>query len=176
MKAQRTNIVLIGMPGAGKSTVGVVVAKLLAMDFVDTDVLIQAREKRTLQAIIRAEGLSALKQVEEQTLLDLAATQTVIATGGSAVYSDAAMAALKRRGIAVFLDVPLPELVERLNDLDARGVVMEPGESLADLYRKRLPLYQRHADLRLDCGGKSAGQVALETVAAVRPLLAPSAS
>ncbi|MDW7758668.1 MAG: shikimate kinase, partial [Desulfuromonadales bacterium] len=128
MEGPRSNIVLIGMPGAGKSTVGVVVAKLLAMDFVDTDVLIQAREKRTLQAIIRTEGLSVLKQVEEQALLDLAVEQTVIATGGSAVYSDAAMAALKRRGIAVFLDVPLPELVERLNDLDARGVVMEPGE------------------------------------------------
>jgi len=142
----RNNIVLIGMPGAGKSTVGVVLAKRLGFGFVDTDVLIQAEEHRRLQDIIDHEGLAAFCRIEERALLGLKVERTVIATGGSAIYSEAGMEALKENGLVVFIDVPLPELEKRLRDMDSRGMVIDPGESLADLFRRRRPLYRRWAD------------------------------
>ena len=113
----KTNVVLIGMAGAGKSTVGVVLAKRLGLDFLDTDVLIQARLGRRLQEIIDSEGLAAFRQIEEAALLSLSRRRTVVATGGSAIYSEAGMAALKTYGTIVFLDTPLEDLMLRIRDL-----------------------------------------------------------
>jgi shikimate kinase len=156
----RSNIILIGMPGAGKSTIGVVLAKRLGLRFLDTDVEIQARQGRRLQDLIDGEGLAAFREIEEQALLSLEVSDAVIATGGSAVYSEKGMASLKRRGTTVFLDLPFEVLIDRVKDMDTRGMVIDPGESFAELYRKRLPLYRRWADRRVDCRGKSVEEVA----------------
>jgi shikimate kinase len=164
----KTNVVLIGMPGAGKSTVGVVLAKRLGFDFLDTDVLIQARQGRRLQEIIDSEGLLAFRQIEEAALLSLPCQRTVVATGGSAVYSEAGMAALQAGGTIVFLDLPLPELTRRVRDMDTRGMVIDPGETFADLFARRLPLYRRWAGLTIDGRDKSVEELAGEIVARLR--------
>lgn len=158
----RTNVVLIGMPGAGKSTVGVVLAKRLGLQFIDVDLLIQMRTGQRLQEIINRHGLAAFCRIEEEVLLDLRAANAVIATGGSAVYSEKAMAALKGEGTVVFLDLPLEELQRRLKDMDSRGLVIDPGQTLTDLWRQRLPLYRRHAELTVDGRGKSVEEMAAE--------------
>ena len=149
----RRNLVLIGMPGSGKSTVGVLLAKRLALDFVDTDVLIQAAERRPLQAIVDAEGPLALRRVEERTLLALDVEGHVIATGGSAVYSRPAMEHLRTGGTIVFLDVDLPTLEARVGDFGSRGLAKRPDQSLADLFEERRPLYLAAADVVVDCRG-----------------------
>lgn len=164
----RTNVILIGMPGAGKSTVGVVLAKRLGYDFLDTDVLIQARQGRRLQEIINGEGLDAFRQIEEAALLAVNCRQTVIATGGSAVYSEAGMTALKALGTIVFLDLPLAELSRRVQDMDTRGMVIDPGESFADLFARRLPLYRRWAELVVDGRDKSVEELAGEIASRLR--------
>ncbi len=166
---KKSNIVLIGMPGAGKSTIGVVLAKRMGLHFLDTDVLIQARHKRRLQDIINEDGLEAFRLIEEQALLELQARDTVIATGGSVVYSEPGMAALKANGQTVFLDVPLVDLQRRIQDMDTRGMVIDPGETLDDLYRRRRPLYLRHADLVIDCRHKPLEAVATEIAAHFTP-------
>lgn len=156
----KSNLVLIGMPGAGKSTVGVVLAKRLGFDFLDTDVLIQACRGRLLQEIIDTEGLAAFRRIEEQVLVDLEVHRTVIATGGSVVYSPAGMTALKQDGITVFLQVPLPELTRRVRDMDTRGMVIYPGESFEELYHRRQALYRRWADYTVAAGGSSVEELA----------------
>ncbi len=163
----RRNIVLIGMAGAGKSTVGVLLAKRSARDFVDTDVLIQARAGRPLQQIVDGDGYLALRAIEEQTLLGLELEGHVIATGGSAVYSEAAMAHLGQHGVRVLLDLPLAEVERRVSDIGSRGLARRPGQSLADLYRERLPLYRCHADITVDCEGLDADAVCLAVLAAL---------
>ncbi len=165
------NLILIGMPGAGKSTVGVVLAKRLGRPFVDTDLLIQTRAGRLLQQILDTEGPAAFRRLEEEVLLELETEGAVIATGGSVVYGERGMAALRRGGTVVFLDLPLPLIEERVRDMDRRGLVMEPGETLADLYRRRLPLYRRHADLTIPCGGKRVEEICREVEAALEGLL-----
>ena len=154
-----SNIVLIGMPGSGKSTAGVILAKKTARAFVDTDVLIQTAEKQTLQQIVDKKGHSALRAIEEALLLDLNVQNHVIATGGSAVYSDAAMAHLQSDGIIVFLDADLATLEQRVGDFSARGIAKRPEQSFAQLYAERLGLYQKHADIAVACAG-----IAQETV------------
>jgi shikimate kinase len=149
-----TNIVLIGMPGAGKSTLGVLLAKELSRSFLDTDIYIQAREGLALQSILEEQGLTHFLQVEESHVLSLRLGGHVIATGGSVVYSPKAMAHLKNRGIAVLLDLSLPLLVERVQDMDSRGIAMAPGQDLGNLYRERAPLYDRYADIRISCDHK----------------------
>jgi shikimate kinase len=164
MQADAGNVILIGMPGAGKSTVGVVLAKRLGFAFVDVDLEIQSRSGRRLQQIIDSDGLAAFRALEEATLLDLAAsiTRSVIATGGSAVYSDAGMEALQRSGTMVFLDTPLALLESRISDMDHRGLVIDPGESFADLYARRLPLYRRWAEVTANGAGKNVEALAAE--------------
>jgi shikimate kinase len=161
----KTNIVLIGMAGAGKSTVGIELAKRLGLDFLDTDVLIQARVGRRLQEIIDTEGLAAFRQIEEATLLSLSCRRTVIATGGSAVYGEAGMEALKAYGTIVFLDIPLEDLMLRICDMDTRGMVIDPGETFPDLFARRLPLYRRWAELIVDGRDKSVEELAAEIAA-----------
>jgi len=135
------------MPGAGKSTIGIILAKFLSRDFLDTDVLIQVTEGRSLQDIIDKDGYLALRAIEERVLLDLHCKNHIIATGGSAVYSNAAMEYLKQEGIVVFLDVDIAILKKRLQDIHSRGLVKRPEQSLDDLYAERLCLYKKYADI-----------------------------
>ena len=161
------NIVLIGMPGVGKSTVGVLLAKTLSREYVDTDVMIQARERRRLQEIIDTEGLATFLRVEAQHILELSCRRSVIATGGSVVYNKPAMLHLGRSGILVHLDLPLAQLRPRLTDLATRGVAMAAGQSLASLYRERDPLYRRYADVTVHCGGLTHDEVVQRIVTAL---------
>jgi shikimate kinase len=164
---ERRGVVLIGMPGAGKSTVGVLLAKRLAFGFVDTDLLIQTREGESLQAILDRRGYLELRRIEEQVLLGLDSRRQVVATGGSAVYSAAAMRHLRNSGTAVYLDVPLAVLRERIHDYATRGIACRPGQDLAELFAERSVLYRRHADLTAACGTLRPEQVVEHIVAAL---------
>lgn len=152
MRPNDSNLVLVGMPGAGKSTVGVLLAKRTSKGFVDTDVLIQTTQGRTLQQIVDADGYRQLRRIEESVLLGLSLHNHVIATGGSAVYSAPAIEHLKSGGPVVFLHVEPSILRKRLPDLATRGLAAKPGQAFADLYRERLPLYARCADITVNCG------------------------
>ena len=146
------NVALIGMSGAGKSTLGVLVAKRGAHGFVDVDLLIQESAGAQLREIIAKRGVDEFHRIEERCVLSLACSNYVIATGGSVVYCERAMAHLKRIARIVYLDVPLETLRVRLGDLDARGVIYSPGQDLDSLFAERRPLYERWADLRIECG------------------------
>lgn len=146
----RQNLILIGMPGAGKSTVGVLLAKQLGLDFVDTDLLLQRRLGLRLQQMINLQGLHSFRKAEEEMLLDLDCDQTLIATGGSVIYSQRGMQHLKRLGQVAYLKISLPRLEQRLSDMGQRGVVIAPGQSFADLYAERTPLYEKYADICVD--------------------------
>ncbi|HIU35000.1 MAG TPA: shikimate kinase [Candidatus Fimenecus excrementigallinarum] len=152
------NIVLIGMPASGKSTVGVLLAKTLGVGFCDTDLCIQQRAGRLLQDIIDTDGIEAFLDAERDAVLALTCTNTVIATGGSVVFRDAAMQKLKSDGVVVFLDVPLPEVQKRLRNIKTRGVAAKKGESVEEIYRERLPLYKRYADLTVSCAAHTPEQ------------------
>jgi len=150
-----SNIILIGMPGAGKSTLGVQLAKDSARDFIDTDVLIQLREHKTLQQIIEDSDYLHLRDIEEAVLLGLKCDNHVIATGGSAVYSSAGMAHLGSLGRIVFLDTDLLELRQRIDNYEVRGITRRPDQSFAELFTERQALYQQFADITIDCNGRS---------------------
>jgi shikimate kinase len=167
MTANRDNVVLIGMPGVGKSTVGVLLAKRTSRDFLDTDVVLQARARCTLQDLLQRDGAAAFRQLEQEALLALRCENTVIATGGSAVYGERAMLHLRSLGTVVHLFLPLDAVRERVGDLLVRGVVREPGQSLESLFTERLPLYQRYADVTIDCGGVTHEEVIKKIVSAV---------
>ena len=141
------NVVMIGMPGVGKSTIGVLLAKQLRYSFLDTDLLIQSTEGKTLQQLIQKHGISGFCELEERYILSVEVDSHVVATGGSVVYGEAAMRHLKANGIVVHLDLSLDRLTKRLDDLDARGVAIAPGRGLSDLYAERQPLYAKHTDL-----------------------------
>lgn len=147
------NIVLIGMPGVGKSTVGVVLAKKLGYAFVDVDLVIQAREGKLLHEIIAQRGVEGFWKVEESVGESMQACRTVIATGGSAVYGERAMRHYKQTGTVVYLSLPLEDIRDRLGDLAERGVTLRAGQDLAGLYAERLPLYERYADITVACEG-----------------------
>ena len=153
MKEKPSNIVLIGMPGSGKSTVGVILAKMTARDFVDTDVLIQKEQGRSLQDIVDRDGYLKLREIEEKTILKLECRNHVIATGGSAVYSQAAMTHLKTDGIAIFLNADLQTLLTRVKDFETRGLAKRPDQGVADLFSERHALYKKYADVIIDCEG-----------------------
>lgn len=146
------NIVLIGMPGSGKSTVGVLLAKMLGMNFVDADLLIQKQEGMKLYEILEKKGNAYFAKVEDEVNASIQAEHTVIATGGSVVYGKAAMAHLKEIGTVVYLKVPLKELERRIRNFATRGIQMEEGQTLADLYAERIPLYEQYADLTISTG------------------------
>lgn len=147
----KSNIVLIGMPGSGKSTVGIILAKLTSRDFVDTDILIQIAKGRPLQDIVDQSGYMALREMEENILLSLNYRNYVIATGGSAAYSHAAMLHLKKNGTIIFLNVDLPTLESRIYNFSTRGLAKRPEQSLADLFKERYELYTTYADVIVDC-------------------------
>lgn len=146
-------IVLIGMPGAGKSTIGVLLAKTLSRGFLDTDIWIQSQEGKRLQEILDERGPQDFCKMEEEYLCSIKPDPIVIATGGSAVYCQRGMNYLKTFGTIIFLDIPLHILKERLSDLGTRGVVMEKGQSFEKLYADRMPLYKKFADFTVDCSG-----------------------
>ena len=158
-KLDKSNIILIGMPGSGKSTVGVILAKMLAKSFIDTDILIQNVENRTLQDIVDNEGHMALRSVEERVLLSISCTDHVIATGGSAAYSPPAMNHLKLQGIIVFLHADLPALQARIHNYETRGLAKRPNQSLQDLFNERLALYEKYADITIESSECSQEQV-----------------
>jgi len=155
------NIVLIGMPGAGKSTVGVILAKQTRRSFIDTDILIQTTEQKSLQQILDEQGYDGFRATEERVLLDLHATRSVIATGGSAVYSPRAMQHLRENGIIVFLDVALPALLRRVTDFETRGIARRPGQTFAELFHERCTLYRAYADVVVECGDMRQEEVSL---------------
>jgi shikimate kinase len=146
------NLVLIGMPASGKSTVGVLAAKALGLDFVDTDLLFQKQEGLKLHEILARDGAPGFLAGEDRLLSRLAVIDTIVSTGGSAVYHEAGMTNLKRLGRVVWLQVPYEEIERRLGDIATRGVVLAPGQTLRNLYDERQALYARWADLRLDGG------------------------
>lgn len=148
----RSNIVLIGMPGAGKSTIGVILAKIASKDFVDTDLLIQAREQRPLQDIVNNDGYMELRRIEEEVLLDLNVENHVIATGGSAAYSEPAMLHLKQSGIIVFLHVEIKVLESRIHNFASRGLAKRKDQSFEELFEERSHLYRKYADIEITCG------------------------
>lgn len=143
----KNNIVLIGMPGVGKSTIGVILAKVLGYQFIDSDLLIQKQEKRLLKEIIADEGIQRFIAIENEVNAAIEAEHTVIATGGSVVYGRAAMEHLAEIGIIVYLQLSYNPLSARLNNIKGRGVILKEGQDLQDLYEERIPLYERYADI-----------------------------
>ena len=150
----QNNIILIGMPGSGKSTVGVLAAKLLGLDFIDCDLLIQKREGKRLHEIIEQKGIEYFEKVEEEVLSELKTQNTLIATGGSAVYSQRGMENLKNQGRVVYLNVDIKELKNRITNFSTRGIIMHSGTTLEDLCKERLPLYEKYADITVNCSRK----------------------
>lgn len=148
------NIVLIGMPGAGKSMVGVILAKTLCMEFIDTDILIQQKQGRSLQEIIDCDGIDKFLGIEENTVLELKASGCVIATGGSIIYSERAICHLKKDGILIYLKLPFAEIEKRIKNISKRGIAMSIEQDLAGLYEERVPMYEKNADIVIDCTGK----------------------
>ena len=161
------NIVLIGMPAAGKSTIGVLLAKATSRDFLDTDVYLQARERRSLREILEAEGIAGFRRIEEDSVLTIDRHGTVIATGGSVVYGARAMAHLKATGTVVYLELPLQILARRIQDFAGRGVVMSRDQTLEDLLAERDPLYRRYADITVDCQAATHEEVLDRVLAAL---------
>jgi shikimate kinase len=148
------NITLIGMPGVGKSTLGVVLAKVLGYEFLDSDLLIQKQEKKKLYEIIAESGTDGFQEIENRVNASIDTDQSVIATGGSVVYCKDAMEHLKSIGKVVYLEISLQALHKRLGNLEKRGVVLKDGQTLADLYKERIPLYEKYADLVINLEGK----------------------
>ena len=157
------NITLIGMPGSGKSTVGVLLAKAMGLSFLDVDLLIQQREGQLLQEILDDHGVEHFLEVEEATIKSIHCSRTVIAPGGSAVCREGAINHLKSLGPVVYLRVPMEELNKRIKNLSSRGVAMQPGQTLADVMAYRAPLYEKYADLTVDIlPGQDLGQTMQE--------------
>lgn len=167
---KRKNLVLIGMPGSGKSTVGVILAKNLTRPYLDSDILIQLSENRSLQDIIDSDGYMALRRIEEEILLDIRCENHVIATGGSAAYSEKAMHHLKQSGIVIFLDASLSTLRSRIHNYETRGLAKRPEQSFNDLFQERLELYRRYADIVIDSNGRSQDQVCDDIHEQLQPL------
>ena len=154
----KSNIVLIGMPGSGKSSCGVLAAKALLKNFFDTDLLLQGLEQSRLQDILNSRGIDYFINAEREAILSLRLEATVIATGGSVIYSDEAMRHLKSLGRVVYLHMSYEEMLERINNITTRGVVLREGTTLFDMYNERLPLYEKYADDIIYCDGNTVEQ------------------
>ena len=165
------NIVLIGMPGAGKSTVGVVLAKHMGRRFLDSDLVIQEKTGKLLHEIISEKGLDGFLAVENEINSSLEKNGSVIATGGSVIYGPQAMEHLKQTGIVVYLKLSFSEIESRLGDLKKRGVALKEGQTLLDLYEERIPLYEKYADYTLECGRKSIRTIVEELAAGLAGIL-----
>ena len=146
------NIILIGMPTSGKSTVGVILAKILGMSFIDSDLVIQERAGKRLSEIISERGLQGFLEFEKESCLTIEASNTVIATGGSVVYHPETMDHFKEMGTVAYLEIAYEELMKRLRDVKQRGVVLWPDQTVEDLFNERIPLYEKYADLTITEG------------------------
>ncbi len=164
----KNNIVLIGMPGAGKSTVGVVLAKVVGHKFVDSDLVIQENTGKLLHELITEHGLDGFLEIENKTNAELNVTKSIIATGGSVIYGKEAMEHLQEIGLVVYLKLSLESIADRLGDLQQRGVALKEGWGLKELYEERVPLYEKYADLIIDCEEKSIRQITEEIAGAYR--------
>lgn len=165
---KKSNVILIGMPGVGKSTVGVVLAKLLGYHFIDTDLVIQEKEGRLLKEIIADEGNAGFLKIEEKVNAELEAEHCVIAPGGSVVYGENAMRHFKEIGTVVYLKASYEMINERLSNLEGRGVVLKEGQTLKNLYDERCVLYEKYADVVIDEHGRSLADTAKAVEIAVR--------
>ena len=152
MRQTLDNIIFIGMPGSGKSTLGVLFAKAEMYAFCDTDLLIQQRERLPLFKIIEKKGIEGFSEIESQVVSTIKGYhRTVIATGGSVVLSESAMQNLRKNGIIVYIQLPCEEIKKRVRNITTRGLVMREGETLEDVYRERVPLYEKYADITMRC-------------------------
>ena len=158
----KKNVVFIGMPGSGKSTLGVLLAKHLGMAFLDTDLIIQQQEERRLQEIIDDEGVAKFLRIEAAIIQRLEVTATVIATGGSAIYSTSAIGNLRKNGILVYLQLPYETIEQRIQNMASRGIALEEGQQLLDLYNERVPLYEAAADLIVACDGFTVDELVIK--------------
>ena len=164
MNGKMKNIILIGMPGSGKSTVGVVLAKKLGYQFIDSDLVIQERCRKLLHQLIDERGEAGFVMLENEVNASILADSAVIATGGSAVYGEEAMAHFRQIGKIVYLELAFEELEKRLGDLHERGVVLKEGMTLKELYEERIPLYEKYADIVVSCTGRDIRDVMEEIV------------
>ena len=157
MEVHMNNIILIGMPGSGKSSLGVVLAKKIGFGFIDSDLVIQQREGMTLERIIEKHGDAGFIQIENEVNCSISPHHTVIATGGSAVYGKEAMEHLRQIGTVIYLKLDYQTVKRRLGNLKARGVVLEEGQTLHDLYCERIPYYEKYADITVELDKLSIG-------------------
>ena len=163
------NVILIGMPGSGKSTSGVLLAKSLGLSFVDTDLLLQHQEGSLLQDLISQRGFSGFIQAEEKIISSLDVKKSVISTGGSVIYSSESMSHLRDIGVIVYLQVSFEEIVNRIQNISTRGIALKDGQSLKNLYDERLPLYEKYADIIVSGDGKSIEEFVTEITKKVKP-------
>jgi len=148
---KKSNLILIGMPGCGKSTCGVLAAKALCKSFIDTDLLIQQREGCLLQEILDTRGSEYFSQIESNVLKELEAENSIISTGGSAIYYEDAIKHLKENGITIYLQISLEVMLSRIRNITTRGILLQKGETIQDMYAAREPLYRKYADIIIDC-------------------------
>ena len=167
--SSRSNIVLIGLPASGKSTVGVILAKALGYNFIDGDLLIQAKEGKPLCEIIKEKGVDEFLRIENKVNLEIQCERTVIAPGGSIIYSEEAMQHFKEIATVIYLQMDYDIFEDRLHDPVKRGVTLEKGETLRDLYDKRVPLYEKWADLTINESGHALEDLVISIVAKIRP-------
>ncbi len=156
------NITLIGMPGAGKSTIGVLLAKAIGGAFIDTDLLLQQKHRKLLQAIVDELGFQGFVEEEGNTICGVSPEHAVIATGGSAIYYEPAMRHLGEISEIIYLRLSLPEIDGRINNRATRGIALRKGQTLASLYEERVPLYEKYAHRIIDCDGKNPEEVLRE--------------
>lgn len=164
------NIILIGMPGAGKSTVGVILAKLMGYKFIDSDLLIQRQEESLLKDIIKEKGLEGFIEIENKVNSEIKAEETIIATGGSVIYGKEAMSHLSNIGTIVYIKLSMENLKDRLGNMKQRGVALKRGQNLEDLYEERTPLYEKYSDIIVNSDGKSIEELLNIIIEKVRPL------
>ncbi len=166
----RSNITLIGMPGAGKSTIGIILAKNLSLGFIDTDVLIQINRQQSLQQLLDSGGHLYLRQIEEEEICKLNLSRHVIATGGSAAYSEKAMHHLAQSSRIIFLQVSFSELLRRIRNFDSRGIAKAPEQTFEELFAERQILYQRYAEITIPCDGLDQDEITGRVAAELWPL------
>ncbi|MBE6814680.1 MAG: shikimate kinase [Ruminococcaceae bacterium] len=164
------NIVLVGMPAVGKSTIGVLLAKSLLLSFTDTDLLIQEKYKKSLCDIIKDNGTKAFLDIEENIILEAEFKNSVIATGGSAVFGEKAMKKLKENGVVIYLSLPMEEIKKRIGDIKSRGVVLTNGTTVDDIFAERKPLYEKYADVKIDCDNLTAEECVEKIIADLQSL------